>query len=85
MPTYDYTCQKCGHQLEVNQKITAEPLTTCPACSNDSLRRGPGGGSSLLIRGKDFYYTDYGPGKQAASKQEGSCCPCGKNASQCDS
>ncbi len=85
MPTYDYTCQQCSHNFEASQKITAEPLVTCPACSQDTLRRGPGGGSSLMIRGKDFYYTDYGPGKHTSSKQEGGCCPCGKDQLSCNS
>ena len=32
MPTYQYACTACGHQLEAVQSFTDEPLTECPAC-----------------------------------------------------
>ena len=31
MPVYEYKCPKCG-VFEATQKITDEPLTTCPTC-----------------------------------------------------
>src|SRR5262245_31556853 len=30
MPTYEYVCEKCGHQFEQVQPISAKALTTCP-------------------------------------------------------
>jgi putative FmdB family regulatory protein len=73
MPTYDYRCQKCGHCLEVLQKITDEPLTKCDACGSNDLRRGFGGGIGVSFQGTGFYATDY------CKKSEGGCCPCDKN------
>jgi putative FmdB family regulatory protein len=32
MPTYDYICQNCQHELEVFQSITEKPLKKCPEC-----------------------------------------------------
>ena len=32
MPIYEYTCQKCGHHLEVMQKMSDAPLSKCPEC-----------------------------------------------------
>ena len=32
MPTYEYECRECGHQLEEFQGINAAPLKKCPAC-----------------------------------------------------
>lgn len=32
MPLYDYQCASCEHRMEVLQKISAAPLTDCPAC-----------------------------------------------------
>lgn len=29
MAIYEYECQHCGEVIEVQQKITDEPLTTC--------------------------------------------------------
>ncbi|MGZ8227999.1 MAG: FmdB family zinc ribbon protein, partial [Methylococcaceae bacterium] len=33
MPIYEYQCQSCGHEHEALQKLSAEPLVICPACS----------------------------------------------------
>lgn len=86
MPTYQYTCQQCAHEMEISQKITAEPLKTCPACNKDSLVRGIGGGfATLRFQGSGFYITDYGPKKDAAKENSTSAsaspCPCGKPTS----
>lgn len=59
MPTYDYECDACGHKLEVFQSITAEPLTKCPECDKDKLRRLLGTGAALMFKGSGFYITDY--------------------------
>ena len=32
MPTYGYRCGTCGHEFEIRQRITEEPLSTCPKC-----------------------------------------------------
>ena len=32
MPIYEYQCKICGHQLEILQKFSDEPLTECPEC-----------------------------------------------------
>ena len=32
MPFYEYQCRKCGHHVEVLQKISDAPLKKCPAC-----------------------------------------------------
>lgn len=75
MPTYDYHCSNCGHKMEAFQKITDHPLVKCPKCSEDKLRRGPGGGIGLSFTGSGWYKTDYAPAK---SDTETKCCPCGK-------
>ena len=59
MPTYDYVCDACGHKFEEMQSFKAEPLTTCPACGLDKLRRLFGTGAALLFKGSGFYETDY--------------------------
>lgn len=33
MPIYEYECKSCKKIKEVLQRITDEPLTTCPDCS----------------------------------------------------
>ena len=59
MPTYDYVCRACGHELELFQAITARPKRKCPRCSRNSLERRIGTGAAILFRGSGFYQTDY--------------------------
>lgn len=51
MPTYEYRCAACGHTFERRQPITAEALTDCPSCAAPALRRLPGGGGGILVKG----------------------------------
>jgi putative FmdB family regulatory protein len=66
MPTYEYICEKCGHEFEAVQSISAGPLRICPKelCGRKKWGRGrvkrrisTGGG--LLFKGSGFYITDY--------------------------
>jgi len=59
MPTYEYRCNVCGHELEQYQSITAEPLRKCPACGRQTLRRLIGAGGGIIFKGSGFYQTDY--------------------------
>ncbi|HSR22712.1 MAG TPA: FmdB family zinc ribbon protein [Candidatus Eisenbacteria bacterium] len=69
MPIYGYRCSHCGHELEVFQSMSAEPLRVCPECSG-SLRKllYPVG---VQFKGSGFYSTDYKNGGSAAKKSEG--------------
>ncbi len=59
MPTYDYECKACGHEFEHFQKMSDEPLSTCPECGG-ALRRLIGGGTGIIFKGSGFYVTDNG-------------------------
>ena len=59
MPTYDYACQKCGHEFDAFQSITANPLRKCPECSKMALKRLIGTGAGIIFKGSGFYETDY--------------------------
>lgn len=39
MPTYNYRCTECNHELEVIQKMSEDPLTFCPACDEKTLKK----------------------------------------------
>ena len=67
MPTYEYVCAKCGHELEAFQSMKDAPLTKCPACKKAGLKRKIGGGAGLIFKGTGFYITDY---KKAGTKKE---------------
>ena len=59
MPTYDYACRNCGHEFEIFQNITAQPLKKCPACRRQGLQRLIGAGAGIIFKGSGFYETDY--------------------------
>ncbi|HVP11433.1 MAG TPA: zinc ribbon domain-containing protein [Phycisphaerae bacterium] len=62
MPTYEYTCAKCGTTFELFQSITAKPFRKheCPACGTvRSVRRLIGTGGGIIFKGSGFYETDY--------------------------
>jgi putative FmdB family regulatory protein len=73
MPTYDYICAKCGHELEVFQSMKDAPLVKCPACKKSGLKRMIGGGSGLIFKGTGFYITDYK--KKSGEKKETAASP----------
>ena len=60
MPTYEYECQKCGHQFEEFQSISADPLKSCVSKGcRGKVKRLISGGGGLLFKGSGFYITDY--------------------------
>ena len=72
MPTYQYRCKQCGHELEEFQQITEDPLVHCPNCKTDNLARIMGTGVGLIFKGSGFYLTDYkkgSPKKDSESKE----------------
>ena len=65
MPTYEYACRECSNRFETWQKMTDDPLTTCPECGA-SIRRVlfPAG---VVFKGSGFYKTDHGNSGSVAS------------------
>jgi putative FmdB family regulatory protein len=57
VPTYAYACSACEHAFDVRQSISDLPLTTCPQCERDTLRKlfSPVG---VVFKGSGFYRTD---------------------------
>ena len=73
MPTYQYACTACGHQLEAVQSFADEPLTECPACEGRLRKLFSSVG--VVFKGSGFYRTDSrtgagedAPGKDTAGK-----------------
>jgi len=56
MPTYQYRCTDCGHDLEAVQKFSDAALTECPNCSG-SLRK-VFNAVGVVFKGSGFYRTD---------------------------
>jgi putative FmdB family regulatory protein len=77
MPTYEYVCEKCGHQFEKVQRISAVPLAICPKelCAQKrwgkgKVKRAISTGGGLIFKGSGFYINDYRSDKykEAAKK-----------------
>ncbi len=56
MPTYQYACTECGHELEAVQSFTDDALTECPVC-HGRLRK-VFGAVGIVFKGSGFYRND---------------------------
>jgi putative FmdB family regulatory protein len=56
VPTYQYACTACGHQLEAVQSFSDDPLTECPACEGRLRKLFSSVG--VVFKGSGFYRTD---------------------------
>lgn len=54
MPHYEYICNNCGHELEEFQKMSDDPLTKCPECEKDELKRVISGGAGFILKGEGW-------------------------------
>jgi putative FmdB family regulatory protein len=72
MPIYEYQCGACGHTLETLQKISEPPLTTCPACGAEALKKLVSA-SAFRLKGGGWYETDFKTGnkKNVAQSDKG--------------
>jgi len=68
MPIYEYRCTSCGHEKEVLQKLSAPPLTECPACGKSTLRKLVSA-AGFHLKGSGWYATDF---KGGSKPKEGS-------------
>ena len=54
MPTYEYACTACANQWEEIQKISENPLDTCPKCQQKTAKRQISGGN-FILKGGGWY------------------------------
>jgi putative FmdB family regulatory protein len=57
MPTYGYECQACGTKFDLYQKFEDKPITKCPNCKKNKVRRvfAP---AAIVFKGSGWYKTD---------------------------
>jgi putative FmdB family regulatory protein len=66
MPIYAYRCSACGHEKDVLQKLSAEPLTTCPACNTENFSKQITA-AGFQLKGSGWYATDFKGGASSTS------------------
>ena len=78
MPTYEYSCEKCGQNFEAFQSMRDEPYRECPKTlcrlpewGHGKVKRLLGTGAGIIFKGSGFYSTDYRSDsyKEAAKKE----------------
>ena len=63
MPIYEYRCQACDHELEAMQKMSDDPLTECPECKQESLKKLISA-AGFRLKGSGWYETDFKGGNK---------------------
>jgi putative FmdB family regulatory protein len=69
VPFYEYRCTK-GHEFEVRQSMSDEPLKKCEVCGAKATRVlfAP----AIHFKGTGFHNTDYASKRRSASGDDGS-------------
>lgn len=62
MPIYEYACDKCSLEFEVEQRITDDPVKTCPGCRSRKVRRLISQ-TSFVLKGGGWYSDLYSSAK----------------------
>jgi putative FmdB family regulatory protein len=66
MPIYEYLCEKCGHEFEREQRISDEPIRTCPECRARKVKRLISQ-TSFVLKGSGWYSDLYGSARPKKS------------------
>ena len=67
MPIYAYKCSSCGHTQDVLQKLSAQPLTDCPACGSATYAKQVTA-PQFQLKGSGWYVTDFRGGGEKDKK-----------------
>jgi putative FmdB family regulatory protein len=82
MPTYEYACEKCGLEFEREQRITDEPVKTCPRCRARKVRRLISR-TAFVLKGGGWYsdlYASPKPETQRSAADKEASAPAAKEA-----
>lgn len=63
MPIYEYKCDACDETLEKLQRMSDDPLTLCPSCGQESLKKQISA-AGFRLSGTGWYETDFKTNKK---------------------
>ena len=72
MPIYEYACEKCESEFELEQRITADPVKSCPRCKSKRIKRLISR-TSFVLKGGGWYsdlYSSSGAKDDKAGKAD---------------
>jgi putative FmdB family regulatory protein len=55
---YEYVCESCGHEWEVEQKVSDVKIKECPSCNKDTAKRVISK-SSFQLKGSGWFKDGY--------------------------
>ena len=71
MPTYEYQCGKCGFEFEREQRITEDPIKSCPECRSRKVKRLLSA-TGFILKGGGWYADGYGNAKGGGKSTDSS-------------
>ncbi len=72
MPIYEYACEKCESEIELEQRITDDPIKSCPRCKSRKIKRLISR-TSFVLKGGGWYsdlYSSPGAKDDKAAKTD---------------
>lgn len=80
MPIYEYRCDGCGHEMELIQKMSDDPMKDCPVCKESRLKKLISA-SGFQLKGSGWYASDFKNNDKSDKTPGGGCsggsCGCG--------
>ena len=68
MPVYEYECKSCENIIEIQQKISEDPLTSCPDCGSEVKKLVSR--SSFHLKGQGWYSDGYSGSSNSSAKKK---------------
>jgi putative FmdB family regulatory protein len=69
VPIYEYRCSDCGHQFEVSQRMSDDPIRECEICGGQvsKVLFAP----AIHFKGTGFHNTDYASKRRSGAGDDG--------------
>ncbi len=69
MPIYEYRCNGCGHEMELMQRMSDDPMKDCPVCKESKLKKLISA-AGFRLKGSGWYETDFKNSKNSKSSKD---------------